>query len=126
MKVDTTLSIVPAPNPINRNPIWAIALYAKSLFNLVWFIAPILPTIILVIPHHIMISCVFHPATHKNLYKNPRMEIFGKIAKYAVTNVGAPSYTSGTHIWNGAAPNLNINDTTTNITPISIPGAPSP
>lgn len=75
-----------------------MALYANSLFNFVWFIAPILPTMILVIPHHINNSCVFHPAAHQNLYKNPIVEIFGNIAKYAVTNVGAPSYTSGTHI----------------------------
>src|ERR1700724_4640470 len=32
--------------------------------------------------------------------------IFGAAAKNAVTGVGAPSYTSGVHIWNGTAETL--------------------
>ena len=32
---------------------------------------------------------------------------FGTIANRAVTGVGAPSYTSGVHTWNGAAETLN-------------------
>ena len=36
----------PVLKPINMKPMWAIALYAISLFTLVWFIAPKLPTII--------------------------------------------------------------------------------
>src|ERR1700679_2283524 len=36
-----------------------------------------------------------------------RAATFGAVAKNAVTGVGAPSYTSGVHIWNGTAETLN-------------------
>ena len=45
----------------------------------------------------------------------------GAIANKAVTGVGAPSYTSGVHIWNGAAETLNANPDSRNTTPIIIP-----
>ena len=35
----------------------------------------------------------------------------------AVTGVGAPSYTSGVHIWNGTAESLNASPAITNATP---------
>src|SRR5271170_2374865 len=47
---------------------------------------------------------------------------FGAVAKKVVTGVGAPSYTSGVHIWNGTAEILNANPTTTNTTPTIRPG----
>jgi len=39
--------------------------------------------------------------------KIENMATFGTIANKAVVVVGAPSYTSGAHIWNGAADSLN-------------------
>ncbi len=36
----------------------------------------------------------------------------------AVTGVGAPSYTSGVHIWNGTADTLNPNPTSKSPSPI--------
>ncbi len=35
----------------------------------------------------------------------------------SVTDVGAPWYTSGSHMWNGAAPSLNAMPTTRNTSP---------
>src|SRR5712691_10731536 len=41
--------------------------------------------------------------------------------RYAVTGVGDPSYTSGTHIWRGTAAILNPKPATNNIMPSSTP-----
>ena len=43
----------------------------------------------------------------QSLSKRVRIPNFGKIEKRAVIVVGDPSQTSGDHIWNGAALNLN-------------------
>ena len=43
--------------------------------------------------------------------------IFGAAPMVKVTAVGAPWYTSGTHIWNGTAPNLKAIPQTTNTAP---------
>ena len=42
-----------------------------------------------------------------NLTNKANKDILGTIEYTAVTIVGTPSYTSGNHIWNGAAPILN-------------------
>src|SRR3978361_1944284 len=47
---------------------------------------------------------------------------FGAVAKNTVTGVGAPSYTSGVHMWNGTADTLNANPTSTNTIPTTNPG----
>jgi len=57
------------------------------------------------------------------VYKHKRkikahIAIFGVIMKNAVTAVGAPSYTSGVHMWNGTALILNKNATNMNNNPI--------
>ena len=39
----------------------------------------------------------------------PKIDTFGTIEKNAVTEVGAPSYTSGAQKWNGAALSLKRN-----------------
>src|SRR4051794_33403390 len=46
----------------------------------------------------------------------------GAVAKNTVTGVGAPSYTSGVHMWNGTADTLNANPTSTNTIPTTRPG----
>jgi hypothetical protein len=43
--------------------------------------------------------------------------IFGAAAKNAVTGDGAPSYTSGVHMWNGTAESLNARPVRTNTNP---------
>src|SRR6476646_4504917 len=53
-----------------------------------------------------------------------KMEIaatFGAAAKNAVTGVGAPSYTSGVHIWNGTAEILKQKPTNRNTSPNTRP-----
>ncbi len=47
--------------------------------------------------------------------------IFGAEAKNVVTGVGAPSYTSGVHMWNGTAEILNASPASTNTRPNSTP-----
>ena len=47
--------------------------------------------------------------------------IFGAEAKKVVTGVGAPSYTSGVHIWNGTAEILKARPASTNTRPNSTP-----
>ena len=51
---------------------------------------------------------------------------FGTIANRAVTGVGAPSYTSGVHIWKGAADILNARPESRNTIPTVIPIEISP
>ncbi len=47
---------------------------------------------------------------------------FGAVAKKTVTDVGAPSYTSGVHMWNGTAETLKAKPTSTNTMPTTRPG----
>src|ERR1700747_3080725 len=46
---------------------------------------------------------------------------FGAVAKKVVTGVGAPSYTSGVHIWNGTAEILKARPTATRTIPMIKP-----
>ena len=48
---------------------------------------------------------------------NTTAAILGAVPTNAATEVGAPSYTSGTHIWKGTAPNLKATATTINTKP---------
>ena len=49
---------------------------------------------------------------------------FGAEAKNAVTGVGAPSYTSGVHIWNGTAETLKQSPANRNTRPNTMPMLP--
>lgn len=73
--------------------------------------APIAPTIKDKIAQTIKSGCRLFQTPKKvpaiKLERVNSILIFGTIAKKAVTIVGLPSYTSGSHIWNGAAANLN-------------------
>ena len=55
----------------------------------------------------------------KKWIKKIKKTNFCTIAKKAVTEVGAPSYTSGHHIWKGAAANLNNKPIPKKIKPIN-------
>ena len=48
-----------------------------------------------------------------------RAIVFVAVAMNAMTAVGAPSYTSGVHMWNGAAEALNASPVTTSAMPNS-------
>src|SRR5215469_10168610 len=56
-----------------------------------------------------------------NRTKSASAAILGATAKNIVTGVGAPSYTSGVHIWNGTAETLKARPTTTKTRPITTP-----
>ena len=56
-----------------------------------------------------------------NLRINPKIAIFGIMAKNIETTVGAPSYTSGDHIWNGAAASLNNSPEAMKVKPTKTP-----
>src|SRR5262245_37109585 len=53
----------------------------------------------------------------------PNAAAFTPTAMNPVTGVGAPSYTSGAHMWNGTAATLNPNPTTTNTNPTASNGS---
>src|SRR3546814_4478416 len=46
---------------------------------------------------------------------------FGAVAKKVATGVGAPSYTSGVHMWNGTAEILNASPASTKLRPNNMP-----
>src|SRR3546814_16591629 len=56
----------------------------------------------------------------------PNAASFGAEPMNSVIGVGAPWEVSGSHMWNGAAPNLNAMPTTMNTTPVSISTRSSP
>ncbi len=63
-------------------------------------------------------KCVAAGTVAKMRNNKANAAAFGPAEKRAVTGVGAPSYTSGVHTWNGAAATLNPS-------PIRIMASPS-
>ena len=57
--------------------------------------------------------------TSRTRSSTPNAAAFVATAMNAVTGVGAPSYTSGVHWWNGAIEALKQRPTTTSATPVS-------
>ena len=53
--------------------------------------------------------------------KRPMAATFGAVAKKAAIGVGAPSYTSGVHMWNGTAETLKARPEIRNTRPKSSP-----
>jgi len=93
--------------------------------RLVWAIATMLPSTMDTMARAASIcvheaDCEPSPSA-SNRNASAKDAIFGAVATSMVTDVGAPWYTSGTHMWNGTAPNLNPMATTMNDSPISIP-----
>src|SRR5579872_259759 len=89
--------------------------YARSRFMLVWLNAITLPTIIVTIASAQM-SPNQREDTVAKVKLNTRMNAANTAALVvtdmkAVIGVGAPSYTSGVHMWNGTTETLNANPT---------------
>ena len=59
-------------------------------------------------------SMVASPSRRNSSAKAPSL---GPAATSSVAAVGAPWYTSGTHMWNGTAPSLKARPATRNTTP---------
>ena len=89
--------------------------------------AAIAPKIIDAIDKKIIIVCHWSikliNGTYKNIIKTDNAATFGTIAKNNVTDVGEPSYTSGTHIWKGTAEILNAKPTKIKTKPKTLPVA---
>src|SRR6185295_19605088 len=112
------------------NPTLPMAEYASRRFRLVCAMATMLPNTIDNTASGASISCQVLPtlpmpcASRRNAKANEA--ILGTVDRNSVTPVGAPEYTSGTHMWNGTAPNLNAIATTMNTRPRIIPRLGSP
>src|SRR3990172_8167471 len=93
--------------------------YASILLMLVWDIATTLPMSIESIASADIISVqsgwMAGKATVKTRRKAAKPAAFGPTDMNAVTDVGAPSYTSGAHMWKGTAATLNPNPATSSI-----------
>ena len=85
--------------------------YASILLILVWAIAIIFPIKIEMTDKIRIISDQkinkLEKALDNNLIKTIKIAILGSVLNSNVVGISAPWYTSGIHIWNGAAPNLN-------------------
>src|SRR5688572_8510501 len=103
------------------NPTLPMAEYASMRFRLDCAMAMMLPNTIESTASGASMSCQVSPmpprpcASSRNA--NANEAILGTVDRNSVTAVGAPEYTSGTHMWNGTAPNLNATPTTMNTTP---------
>src|SRR6201996_4454876 len=105
---------------------WPIEEYAISRLMLVCPIAANAPSTIEAMATITTNSC-HAPTSEANDVPMTRSSsdiaaTFGAVAKNAVTGVGAPSYTSGVHMWNGTADTLNASPTSTNTRPTTSPG----
>jgi hypothetical protein len=85
-----------------------------------------LPAIIVAIASPATAECqtvyTFGNASSQTRRKAANAAAFTVAAMYAVMADGAPSYTSGAHIWNGTVATLNPNPTSRNAMPASISG----
>ena len=88
---------------------------------LVWLTAAKAPSAMDAIERKTMICCHW-PMSSANGLMSTRVKsaiaaTLGAAAKNAVTGVGAPSYTSGVHMWNGTAAILNARPAERNTSP---------
>ena len=104
-------------------PMLAIDEYASIRLMLVCAIATTLPKTIDSSARIISIPCQSNQsppsATPSRRSMNAKAASLGAVPISSVTAVGAPSYTSGTHMWYGTAPSLNAMPETTNTRPNS-------
>src|SRR3977135_2061721 len=62
-------------------------------------------------------SCWLKKPTKMSVRMATKPPVFDDTDKNAVIGVGAPSYVSGAHVWNGTADTLNAKPTTENTMP---------
>ncbi len=109
-------AVVPTATPISRYPAWAMLDHASMRLTLSCSSAPTLPTTIVatasapIRPRQSPDACEVAPV---NSSRNaPIAAAFVPVPMKAVTGVGAPSYTSGVHMWKGTALALKPRATT--------------
>src|ERR1700690_1623691 len=118
-------------NPTSKTPACEIDEYASMRLMLSWRTAVMLP--IVIVSAAITTSGLAQPSVPNAASPpsaTPNTRIIAAIAAdltaaamNAVTGVGAPSYASGAHMWNGTAATLKPNATTSRNDPaISRPG----
>ena len=89
--------------------------YASMRLMLLWSTPTIVPTII--VSAEITVSTgIQSPCNGSSVERNTRTNAanaaaFTAVDMNAVTTVGAPSYASGVHMWNGTAETLNAKPT---------------
>src|ERR1035437_6861544 len=93
-------------------------LYASSRLMLVWLMAARFPTVMVATATTASIGCQISVTEASGAMGRAKIRsrrameaAFEATERYAVTVVGAPSYASGAHIWNGAAAILNSSPT---------------
>src|SRR4051812_14314988 len=102
---------------IRMNPPWAMLEYASRRTMFVCRKATTLPTVIVsaAITHmngrYTSVAC--GKARYTSRIKATKPAAFDATLRNAVTGVGAPSYVSGAHVWNGTALTLNAKPTIT-------------
>src|SRR5579875_2090904 len=112
---DEMPACVSATSPTRMNPACAIEEYARMRFTSVWVSPNTAPTTMdaIATPHttgrqsH---ELELNP-TNSTRRIAPNAATLVHAAMNAVTGVGAPTYTSGVQLWNGAMPALNSNPT---------------
>src|SRR5919108_5389488 len=116
-------SRVETTTPASMWPACATEEYASIRFSEDWPIAPTLPTAIVTSastasagPHVVAASI---SATSNSRSSTPNAAALVATAMNPVTAVGAPSYTSGVHWWNGATDALNASPATTSAMPVN-------
>src|SRR5512143_3615257 len=106
-------------NPSRMKPTCEIVEYASMRFRFVCAIATRLPspsdsTHSTISMSRQPVSCTGPSPSISTRHASANDAIFGTEPMNNVTGVGAPWYTSGNHVWNGTAPNLNATPTTMN------------
>src|SRR5256885_8864108 len=111
---------VPATMPMSTYPACAIDEYASIRLTLVCVTAAKLPTVIVAIDStqksRRQSSLADGSPSTKIRISIANDAAFEPTERNAVTGVGAPSYTSGAHMWNGTAAILKPTPATTRIT----------
>src|SRR6185503_4097259 len=124
--------VAPSPSaqiPTSRTPACEIDEYASMRLMLSWRTAVMLPTVIVMAA--ITTTGLAQPSVPYGNTSPPSATPNTRIiaataaaltaaAMNAVTGVGAPSYASGAHMWNGTAATLKPNATTIRNTPATI------
>src|SRR6476469_5946701 len=110
-----------ASRPTRMNPACAMDEYARMRFTSVWVSPKIAPTAIEAIATAHTIGrqslLVVLNETYRTRRIAPNAATFVHDAMNAVTGVGAPWYTSGVQLWNGATPPLNSRPTSSSARP---------
>ena len=116
----------PATTPARMYPACAMLEYASMRLILVWDTATIFPRIIdaaaMSAITSLSVGSAFSAKGLKTRRNPENAAALPPVAMKPLTVVGAPSYTSGAHMWNGNAATLNKSPTSTRARPTTKTG----